>query len=394
MKLFFLKTKTTMAAVLPAHIFRVIIGHVSPFGDGSLSGISDLMRLALVSKRVRTLVVMFLAEPDTSTGVFSDPRKFTHAAAYDRPRRPLGLLLPDGPLSMLGSRMSSRLSRSGATVGPVAEPKEWSLVRVGSIALAPSGEKDMKKRLALLARIVPNLHDVHVMMPNKIESRKGAAVVDVELMFPATVRRASIGTDHPTCICNVNVSGSSVIGGEGIEQLMILAPSVILTSVGSLVVPTARALLMSCITRSFSGIGRLTSLTSLVARIGGAYVDCELSALKCIGELHGLCHLGIVISSAWPVAKGALEHLTRLCSLEAHTTVAKVGELVQVADLSLEHVTKLCILADKGDEMRVMISNDAHGAVGPVGPVGTLGPGGTLGFLSSARSMAHLSLQW
>ena len=231
--------RNQMAAVLPAHIFRVIIGCVSPFEDGKLSDISCLMRLAFVSKRMRTLVVGFLAEPGTSAraraGVFSDPRKFEHTITYSRP---LGLLLPDGPLSMLGSRDSGRLSRSGSTVGPVADPKEWSLVRVGSIALMPSSEDDMKKRIALLARIVPFLHDVHAWMPNKIKSQRGV-VVNVEIMFPATVRRASIGTDHPTCIGNVEVSGSSVIGGEGVEQLMILAPSLILTSVRSLVIPNA-----------------------------------------------------------------------------------------------------------------------------------------------------------
>ena len=168
----------------------------------------------------------------------------------------------------------------------------------------------------------------------------------MEIMFPATVRRASIGTDDQTCLGNANVSGSSVIGGEGVDQLMILAPDLILASIGSLVIPNARSLMMSCKVRSLSGIGGLTSLTSLVTRIGGTYFDCELSALKCIGELRGLCHLGIVIPSAWPVAKGALAPLTRLCSLEAHTAVDKVSELVQVAGLSLEHVTKLCILRD------------------------------------------------
>lgn len=100
------------------------------------------MRLALVSKRVRTPVVLFLAEPATSTRaracVFSDPLKFGHTITH---YRPLGLLLPDGPLSMLGSRDSSRLSRSGSTVGHVAEPKEWSLVRVGVDRLDAIGRR-------------------------------------------------------------------------------------------------------------------------------------------------------------------------------------------------------------------------------------------------------------
>ena len=73
-----------------SQIFRVIVGHMSPFDDGNLS---DLMRLALVSKRVRTLVVRFLADPHTSTrAVFSDPLKFNRTMTD----RPLGLLLPPG----------------------------------------------------------------------------------------------------------------------------------------------------------------------------------------------------------------------------------------------------------------------------------------------------------
>ena len=74
-------------------IFRVIVGYMSPFDDGNLS---DLMRLALVSKRVRTLVVRFLADPRTSARararVFSDPLKFNRTVTD----RSLGLLLPPG----------------------------------------------------------------------------------------------------------------------------------------------------------------------------------------------------------------------------------------------------------------------------------------------------------
>jgi hypothetical protein len=79
--------------------------------------LSDLMWLASVSKRVRTLVVRFLAEPATSARaracVFSDPLKFTHTIGSERP---LGLLLLDGPLIKLGSRRDDRLeavSRQG-----------------------------------------------------------------------------------------------------------------------------------------------------------------------------------------------------------------------------------------------------------------------------------------
>ena len=352
------------------------------FYDGNLSDVSGLMRLALVSKGARTLVVRFLAEPGTSARaracVFSDPLKFTSTAVSDRP---LGLLIPPGPLSMLGSRGSHRISRSGS-IGAVADPKEWSLVRVGSIALMPSRDEDMKKRLALLARIVPDLRDVHVMMP---DATRGS-FVNVELVFPETVRHASIGTDHRTCVGNVSVSGSSVIGGKGIEHLMILAPSLILASLRSLVIPNARSLLISCNVRSHSGIGGLTSLTSLFTRVGCTYVDCELTALTCIGELHGLRDLGMIIPSTWPVTKGALAPLTRLCSLEVHTTVATVRALVRVADLSLRHVTRLLILRDEWDEMRV-VNSDGPDDGPPAGPDD--GP-----FLSSARSMAHLSLQW
>ena len=367
-------------------IWRRIIGHVSPFYDGNLSDVSGLMRLALVSKGARTLVVRFLAEPGTSARaracVFSDPLKFTSTAVSDRP---LGLLLLDDPLSMLGSRGSHRISRSGS-IGTIADPNEWSLVRVGSIALMPSRDEDMKKRLALLARIVPDLRDVHVMMPDAMRG----SFVNVELVFPETVRHASIGTDHRACVGNVSVSGSSVIGGKGIEHLMILAPSLILASLRSLVIPNARSLLISCNVRSHSGIGRLTSLTSLFTRVGCTYVDCELTALTCIGELHGLRDLGMIIPSTWPVTKGALAPLTRLCSLEVHTTVATVRALVRVADLSLRHVTRLLILRDEWDEMRVVNSEDDGPDAGPDdGP-----PTGPLGFLSSARSMTHLSLQW
>jgi hypothetical protein len=359
-------------------IFRLIIGYVSPVDDGDLS---DLMRLALVSKRVRTLVVRFLAEPATSARaracVFSDPLKFTHTIVTERP---LGLLLLDGPLITLGSRRSSRVSRSGAT-GTVADPNPWSLVNVGSIALKPSQDRDMNKRLGLLGCMVPNLLDVHVMMPDTLASRAGSDV-NLHLLFPATVTSASIGTDHPTCVCNVNVSGSSVIRGECIEQFMIIAPSLRLTSIATLVIPNARSLMMSCSVLSFAGIGRLTSLTSLVTRVGGIYVECEPDALTCIGELHGLRDLKMIIPSTWPVTKGALASLTRLCSLEVHTTVDTVRTLVQVADLSINDVTELHIIRDEWGEARVMNSGIAHQISSP------------LGFLRSASSMANLSLQW
>jgi len=362
-------------------IFRRIIGYVSPFDNGNLSDVSDLMRLASVSKRVRTRVVRFLAEPATSARaracVFSDPLKFTDPMVTERP---LGLLLLDDPLSTLGSRRSSRISRSGVN-GTVADPNPWSLVNVGSIALTPSQDRDMKKRLVLLGCMVPDLRDVHLMMPDTLPSRTGSDV-NIHLLFPATVTSASIGTDHPTCVCNVNVSGSSVIQGECIEEFMIIAPSVRLTSIATLVIPKARSLLMSCSVLSFAGIGRLTSLTSLVTRVGGIYVECEPDALTCIGELHGLRHLGMIIPSAWPVTKGALAYLTRLCSLEVHATVDTVCELVQVADLSIKDVTELHIIRDEWDEARVVNSGIARHITEP------------LGFLTSARSMVHLSLQW
>ena len=345
-------------------IFRVIVGYMSPFDDGNLS---DLMRLALVSKRVRTLVVRFLADPHTSTrAVFSDPLKFNRTMTD----RPLGLLIPPGPLSMLGSRGSHRVTRSGC-IGNVAAPSDWSLVRVGSVALLPSSDEDINKRLALLARIVPDLHEVHAMMP---ESRNGG----LQLTFPDNVKRASI-----TCLGNVNVSsltnvsGSSVIGGPGIEELMILVPSMILASVGCLAIPNARSLLMSCDVRSFDGIGRLSSLVALFTRVR----DCEPRALTCIGELHGLRDLGLSIPSRFPVTNGALVSLTGLCSLEVHSTVATARALVQVAGLSLEHVTKLCILRDECDESSVHSDTES--------PISE-----PLGFLRSARSMARLSLQW
>jgi hypothetical protein len=242
-------------AMWSSQIFRVIVGYMSPFDDGNLS---DLMRLALVSKRVRTLVVRFLADPRARARVFSDPLKFNRTMTD----RPLGLLLPPGPLSMLGSRGSHRVTRSGC-IGTVAAPDDWSLVRVGS--LLPSSDDDMNKRLALLARIVPDLHEVHAVMPESING-------GLQLTFPDNVKRASI-----TCLGNVNVSnltnvsGSSVIGGPGIEELMILVPSMILASVGCLAIPNARSLLMSCDVRSFDGIGRLTSLVALFTRVR----DCE-----------------------------------------------------------------------------------------------------------------------
>ena len=227
--------------------------------------LSDIMRLALVSKRVRTLVVRFLADPRTSARararVFSGPLKLNRTMTDLL----LGLLLPPGPLSMLGSRGSHRLPRSGC-IGNVAAPKDWSLARVGSIALLPSSDEDMKRRLALLARIVPDLHEVLAMMPDTLRSINGADV-DLQLIFPENVKRASIGTSHPTCVGNVNVSGSSVIGGPGIEEFMILAPSMILASVACLAIPNARSLFMSCDVRSFDGIGRLTSLVHARRRL-------------------------------------------------------------------------------------------------------------------------------
>ena len=371
-----------MVSEWSAGIFRLIIGYVSPFDDGNLSDVKDLMRLASVSRRVRTLVVEFLAEPDTSAraraGVFSDPLKFTHTIVTERP---LGLLLLDGPLSTLGPRDSSRVSRSGANV-TVADPNQWSLVKVGSIALMPSRAADMKKRLALLGCMVPDLRDVHLMMPDTLPSRKGSNV-NLDLTFPATVKSASIGTDHPSCVCNVSVSGSSVMGGDGIEEFMIVAPSLILTSIESLVLPNARALLMSCNVRSLVGIGRLTALQTLVMRVGGMRIDCDPGALTCIGELHGLHDLGLSIPHTWPVTKGALSCLTRLCSLEVHTPVDNVRALVQVGDLPLRCATRLCILHPELEDSRVMNTDDAAQP--------TDGP---LGFLRSARSMAHLSLQW
>jgi hypothetical protein len=131
----------------------------------------------------------------------------------------------------------------------------------------------MKKRLALLGCMVPDLRDVHVMMPDTLAPRTGSDV-NMHLLFPETVTSASIGTDHTTCVCNVNVSGSSVIRGERTEQLMIIAPSLRLTSIATLVIPNARSLLMSCSVLSLAGIGRLTSLTSLVTN-----VECEPDAL-------------------------------------------------------------------------------------------------------------------
>ena len=64
----------------------------------------------------------------------------------------------------------------------------------------------MNKRLALLARIVPDLHEVHAVMPDTLASRNGG----LRLTFPD--KRASI-----TFLGNVNVKQpdqcSSVIGG-------------------------------------------------------------------------------------------------------------------------------------------------------------------------------------
>jgi hypothetical protein len=139
---------------------------------------------------------------------------------------------------------------------------------------------------------------------------------------------------------------------------------------------------MSCSVLSFAGIGRLTSLTSLVTRVGGMYVECEPDALTCIGELHGLRDLGMIIPSTWPVTKGALASLTRLCSLEVHAAVETVCNLVQVADLSIKDVTELRIIRDEWGEASVMNSGRENRISSP------------LGFLRSASSMVNLSLQW
>jgi hypothetical protein len=189
----------------------------------------------------------------------------------------------------------------------------------------------------------------------------------MHLLFPETVTSASIGTDHPTCVCNVNVSGSSVIRGERIEQFMIIAPSLRLTSIATLVIPNARSLLMSCSVMSFAGIGRLTSLTSLVTRVGGMYVECEPDALTCIGELHGLRDLGMIIQSTWPVTKGALASLTRLCSLDVYAEVETVRNLVQVADLSIKDVTELHIIRDEWGDVSVMNSGRENRISSPLG---------------------------
>jgi hypothetical protein len=60
---------------------------------------------------------------------------------------------------------------------------------------------------------------------------------------------------------------------------------------------------------------------------------------------------------------------------------ATARALVQVAGLSLQYVTKLCILRDECDESSVHSDTES--------PISE-----PLGFLRSARSMAHLSLQW
>ena len=78
-------------------------------------------------------------------------------------------------------------------------------MRVGSVALLPSSDEDINKRLALLARIVPDLHEVHAMMP---ESRNGG----LQLTFPDNVKRVSITCLGKVDVSNLtNVSGSSVI---------------------------------------------------------------------------------------------------------------------------------------------------------------------------------------
>jgi hypothetical protein len=218
--------------------------------------------------------------------VFSDPLKFNRTMTD----RPLGLLLPPGPLSMIGSRGS----RSGC-IGNVAAPDDWSLVRVGS--LLPSIDEDMNKRLALLARIVPDLHTVHAVIP---ESRNGG----LQLTFPD--KRASI-----TCLGNVNVSNLTNVSGSS--------------------VPRHRRVRRAW-TAHLSG--------------GPVHARTRLRATR-IGELHWLRDLGLSIPSRFPVTNSALVSLTGLCSLEVHMTVATARALVQVAGLSLDHVTKLCILRDE-----------------------------------------------
>lgn len=148
----------------------------------------------------------------------------------------------------------------------------------------------------------------------------------------------------------------------------------------TLVIPNARSLLMSCSVLSFAGIGMLTSLTSLVTRVGGMYVECEPDALKCIGGLHGLRDLGMIIPPTWSVTKGALASLTRLCSLEVHATVETVRSIVQVADLSIKDVTELRIIRDEWCEASLMNSGVANRI------------SSHLGFLRSASSMVNLSL--
>jgi hypothetical protein len=235
---------------------------MSPFDDGNFVGYHAARARVEARTHARRAVSGRSAYVGASEGacVF----RSSQAQSHDDDR-PFGLLLPPGPLSMLGSRGSHRLPRSGC-IGNVAAPKDWSLARVGSIALLPSSDEDMKRRLALLARIVPDLHEVLAMMPDTLRSINGADV-DLQLIFPENVKRASIGTSHPTCVGNVNVSGSSVIGGPGIEEFMILAPSMILASVACLAIPNARSLFMSCDVRSFDGIGRLTSLVHARRRL-------------------------------------------------------------------------------------------------------------------------------
>jgi hypothetical protein len=126
---------------------------MSPFDDGDLS---DLMRLALVSKR-------------SSSGFWP---------------------------------IRARVFRSAQVQSHDDRSSVWSLVRVGS--LLPSSNDDMNKRLALLARIVPDLHEVQAMMP---ESRNGG----LQLTFPD--KRASI-----TFFGNVNVSNLTNVSGSSVPR--------------------------------------------------------------------------------------------------------------------------------------------------------------------------------
>jgi hypothetical protein len=88
----------------------------------------------------------------------------------------------------------------------------------------------MKKRLALLGCMVPDLRDVHFMMPDTLASRKGA----------------------------------DVNGGPNIKHFMIIAPSLLSTSISALEIPNARSLLMSCNVRLWARAS--VAYTSLMTR--------------------------------------------------------------------------------------------------------------------------------